>query len=49
MACGAQGDVYCERIDEMKALVEPLPLVPAMWTGLSRSKSAGCMFSQSWA
>lgn len=30
----------------MKALVEPLPLVPAMCMGCSRSKSDGCRWSQ---
>lgn len=33
---------YCVRMEEMKDEVEPLPLVPAMWTGFKRSKSEGC-------
>lgn len=32
---------YWARMDEMKALVEPLPLVPAICIGLNRSKLAG--------
>lgn len=35
------GVAYCDRIDEMKALVEPLPFVPAMCTGLRQSNSEG--------
>ncbi len=36
---------YWAKMDEMSALVEPLPLVPEMWMGLSRSKSDGYGFS----
>jgi hypothetical protein len=39
--CGPLVEAYCESIDEMKALVEPLPLVPAMCIGFSRSNSEG--------
>ena len=39
-------DRYWPRIEEMKALVEPLPLVPAMCIAFSRSKSDGCHSSQ---
>jgi hypothetical protein len=28
--CGSLVEAYCASIDEMKALVDPLPLVPAM-------------------
>ena len=33
-------------MEEMKALVEPLPLVPAMCIRFSRSRSDGCQSSQ---
>lgn len=32
---------YWVKIEEMKAQVEPFPLVPAMWIMLSFSKSEG--------
>lgn len=32
---------YCAIIEDMKDEVEPLPLVPAIWIGLSRSNSDG--------
>ena len=32
---------YWERMEDMKAEVEPLPLVPAMWMALRRLKSEG--------
>jgi hypothetical protein len=44
--CASPKVVYCDRIDEMKALVEPLPLVPAMCIGFSRSNSEGWTFRQ---
>lgn len=37
----AGADLYCATIEEMIALVEPLPFVPAMWIGLRRLKSEG--------
>ena len=37
---------YCASIEEMHALVEPLPFVPAMWTSFRRSKSDGWMYAQ---
>jgi len=39
--CGAAEDAYCDRIEDTKALVEPLPLVPAMCIGFSLSNSDG--------
>jgi hypothetical protein len=42
---GLLGDVfrvYCASIEEMKALVDPLPFVPATCMGFSCSKSEGC-------
>lgn len=34
---------YWDKIEEVKAHVEPLPLVPATWIILNLSKSDGCM------
>jgi len=39
--CASAEDAYCERIEDIKALVEPLPLVPAMCIGFSLSNSEG--------
>ena len=42
---GADGEgceAYWDRIDDVKALVEPFPLVPAIWIGLNFWKSDGC-------
>lgn len=35
--------LYWDKIDDMKALVEPFPLVPAIWIGLNLVKSEGCL------
>lgn len=34
--------MYCDKMEEMKAEVEPLPLVPAIWMRLRRLTSSGC-------
>lgn len=41
--CASLGvaDAYCDRIEEINALVDPFPLVPATCTGFSLSKSEG--------
>ena len=43
---GSLAEAYCASIDEMKALVEPLPLVPAMCIGFRRSNSEGFSYCQ---
>lgn len=35
-------------MEETKALVDPLPFVPAIWIGFNRSKSEGYHFYSAW-
>ena len=39
--CPSLRVVYCDKMEETNALVDPLPLVPAICTGLNLSKSEG--------
>ncbi len=41
-----EGCRYCPKMEEMKALVEPFPLVPDICIAFNRSRSDGCQSSQ---